>query len=142
MRSIRELSVAEASYLAGLVDGEGTITLSRRHARDQRQLVLSISNTEPRILNWVRETVGAGKITRKRAVSAAHATGLTFAICNRQALSLIKHICPFLQSYKRERALLVLRDYVRLTPRNGKYSIDVAAQRGRFEQELLAIRAR
>jgi hypothetical protein len=37
------MNVAEAAYLAGLIDGEGTIALSRRHASEHRQLVLSIT---------------------------------------------------------------------------------------------------
>ena len=37
-REVRVLSVAEAAYLAGLIDGEGTVTLSRKHADEMRQL--------------------------------------------------------------------------------------------------------
>jgi hypothetical protein len=35
-REVRVLSVAEAAYLGGLIDGEGTVTLSRKHAGDMR----------------------------------------------------------------------------------------------------------
>jgi hypothetical protein len=44
-RAVNSLSTVDAAYLAGLVDGEGTITLSRKHAREKRQLVVSISST-------------------------------------------------------------------------------------------------
>lgn len=63
------------------------------------------------------------------------------AIWNRQALRLLEQIEPFLRSYKRDRARLVLCDYVPLTPRNGKYTADVLAQRQQFENTLLALRA-
>ena len=53
-REVRTLSVAEAAYLAGLVDGEGTVTLSRKHAGEMRQLVVSISNTELPILEFAQ----------------------------------------------------------------------------------------
>jgi hypothetical protein len=33
----RMLTIDEAAYLAGLIDGEGTISLSRRHANERRQ---------------------------------------------------------------------------------------------------------
>jgi len=33
----RTLTIDEAAYLAGLIDGEGTITLSRRHAEASRE---------------------------------------------------------------------------------------------------------
>ena len=35
-----------AAYIAGLIDGEGTITLTRLHAHENRRLVVSIANTE------------------------------------------------------------------------------------------------
>ena len=41
-----KLSSIDAAYIAGLIDGEGTISLSRRHRNDNRQLVVSISNIE------------------------------------------------------------------------------------------------
>jgi len=62
----RMLTIDEAAYLAGLIDGEGTISLSRRHANERRQLVVSISSTEPELVDWAASTTGAGKITRKR----------------------------------------------------------------------------
>lgn len=70
-REVHELTVAQAAYLAGLLDGEGTVTLSRKHAGEMRQLVVSISNTELEILEFARATIGAGKLTRKRT-SKAH----------------------------------------------------------------------
>lgn len=35
-----------AAYIAGLIDGEGTLTLSRRHRNENRHLVVSVSNTD------------------------------------------------------------------------------------------------
>ncbi|MGH8618677.1 MAG: LAGLIDADG family homing endonuclease, partial [Burkholderiales bacterium] len=64
-RKAAVLSPTDAAYLAGLIDGEGTIGLTRRHRNDQRQVVVSISNTERPLLEWVLLTVGAGKITGK-----------------------------------------------------------------------------
>lgn len=54
-REARILATDEAAYLAGLIDGEGTITLSRRHRTDNRQLVISISSCERPILNYVQQ---------------------------------------------------------------------------------------
>jgi hypothetical protein len=141
-RTVNALSLADAAYIAGLVDGEGTITLSRKHANERRQLVISISNTELPILDFVLRQVGAGKITTKKTVKAQHSPSFTYAIWNRQALSLLVQAAPFLRSYKRHRAQLVRESYVRLTPRNGKYTAAGLAARQRFEADLLALRAR
>jgi len=42
---VRILSTVDAAYLAGFIDGEGTVTLSRKHKNENRQLAVTISNT-------------------------------------------------------------------------------------------------
>jgi hypothetical protein len=135
----RQLSAVDAAYLAGLIDGEGTIALTRRHARDGRQLVLSISSTEIELLEWTRTATGVGKITRKRTVADHHAPGLTYSVANRQALAVLAAITPYLRSYKRHRALLVLDRYLAVTPRNGKYDAATSAARRIFEATFSSI---
>src|SRR5262245_34637563 len=136
-REVRVLSVAEAAYLAGLIDGEGTVTLSRKHAAEMRHLVVSISNTELRILEFALVSVGAGKLTRKRTSKAHHTPSYAYTLWNRQALALLAQIEPYLRSYKRERAQLALTDYRRLTPRNGKYTDTMRSARDVFERARL-----
>ena len=140
-KEVKLMSCVDAAYIAGLIDGEGTVTLSRKHAADQRQLVISISNTENEILDFVRSAVGAGKITCKRAVKSHHTPSFAYALWNRQALSLLQQVAPYLRSYKRHRARLIIDNYVRLTPRNGKYKPAQRLKRREFEDELLALRA-
>ena len=65
-RTVSVLSIPDAAYIAGLIDGEGTVTLGRKHANENRQLAVTISNTERRLLDYVITTVGAGKITKKK----------------------------------------------------------------------------
>jgi len=138
-KTVSELRPTDAAYLAGLVDGEGTITLSRRHANERRQLVLSVVSTEPALLDWVVAAVNAGKVTRKRTVSERHAPSQTFSIANRQALQLLRQVAPYLRSYKRCRAELVLDQYVAVTPRNGHYTPSLDAERRAFEARFFAL---
>jgi len=120
-----KLSSIDAAYISGLIDGEGTISLSRRHRNENRQLVVSISNTEKPLLDYVCKVVGTGKLTKKKTYQQHHTPSLTYAISNRQALDLLHQIVPYLKTYKLERANLILKDYLRVTPRNGKYSDDL-----------------
>lgn len=138
-RTPRSLSAWEAAYLAGLIDGEGTVALTRRHRSDNRQLVVSISSTESAILDYVLHIVGAGRITRKRTYRFNHAQSFTYAIANRQALELLRQIYPYLKSYKVARTALVLEHYVRLTPRNGKYTQQIIEERERFIHAFLRL---
>jgi hypothetical protein len=139
-RKAKCLDPVAAAYLAGLVDGEGTITLTRVHRDENRRLVVAISNSERSILEFVRETTGVGRITTKRVYHERHRQSYTFQVSSRQALNLLAQITPFLKSYKALRAALALSEYVRLTPRNGKYRPEMERRRRDFEVRLLAIR--
>ncbi|MET0025068.1 MAG: LAGLIDADG family homing endonuclease [Sedimenticola sp.] len=67
-KSVNSLSPTDAAYIARLIDGEGTISLTRRHKNERRQLVISISNTELELLDYALKTIGAGKITNTRRI--------------------------------------------------------------------------
>ena len=138
---INMLSASDAAYLAGLIDGEGTVTLTRKHKNENRQLAISIANTEKQLLDFCFNTIGAGKITRKRKNQDHHTASFTYAIYNRQALSLLEQVLPYLRSYKSKRAKLILDNYVSLTPRNGKYTDELLIKRKNFEQQVLAIKS-
>ena len=140
-QQLKPLSKTDAAYIAGLVDGEGTVTLTRKHKNENRQLSVTISSTELALLNFVKHATGVGKITNKRTSKSHHAPSFAYAVYNGQALSLLQQILPQLKSYKRERANLILKDYVALTSRNGKYTADKLARRYAFEKAVLSIKA-
>jgi len=85
-------------------------------------------------------TVGAGKITGKRTSQSHHTPGFTYTISNRQALALLNQTIPYLKTYKAKRSNLILRDYIRLTPRNGKYSSEIKQARTDFEHKVMKIK--
>jgi len=134
------LDPATAGYIAGLIDGEGTVTLTRVHRNENRRLVVSISNNDLGLLKFVGNAVGAGRITNKRTYSPRHAPSFTYQIFSRQARELLRQTAPLMRSYKAARARLALAEYVRLTPRNGKYGAELRGSRSEFETRFLEIR--
>ena len=78
-KAVNLLAQKDAAYIAGIIDGEGTVTLSRRHRSENRQLVISISNTERPLLAYVLDSVGVGKITGKRTYQSHHTASYTYA---------------------------------------------------------------
>ena len=84
-RVVNRLTTTDAAYIAGLVDGEGTITLTSQHRGENRRLVLSISNTERPLLEFVRRVAGAGRITTKRTYSDKHTPSFAYQITSQQA---------------------------------------------------------
>jgi hypothetical protein len=141
-RKTKKLSQEDAAYVAGVIDGEGSISLSRKHRGENRQLVISISSTEAQPLSYIHTAVGAGRITHKRTARITHTPGVTYSIDNRQALALLVQIAPYLRTYKAQRAELILNDYVRLTPRNGKYSPQQLREREVFIERFLRLNPR
>ena len=137
---IKALNSIDAAYIAGLIDGDGTITLTRKHQNENRQLAITISNTERALLEFTLNTTGVGKITNKRTSRSHHTPSFTYAIYNRQALALLEQIFPYLRSYKSKRAHIILKHYLALTPRNGKYSEQLKRDREKFEERVLNIK--
>lgn len=141
-KKVNKLSPEDAAYIAGLVDGEGTIALTRKHRGEHRQLMVSISSTEASLLSYVKKAIGAGRITHKRTYQPNHTPGITYAISNRQALSVLEQVTPYLKTYKAKRARLILNSYIRLTPRNGKYTPAQLKERDAFIETFLRLNPR
>ena len=137
----RSLSLDQAAYIAGLIDGEGTVTLTRKHKNENRQLCVSISSTERNLLEFVLDATGTGKITTKKTTRYNHSPSFTYAVYNRQALALLDQVRPHLKSYKLRRAELILAEYLVVTPRNGKYTPELLAKKKNFEDRVLGINA-
>ncbi len=138
-KQVKSLNRAEAAYIAGIIDGEGTVTLTVKQKGGTRHLVVCVSNNELRMLDYLVTTIGAGKITRKRHSEVHHAPSYTYTLTNRQAFALLGQVTNYLHTYKRERAKLVLAEYLNVTPRNGRYNIETRELRQKFEEKFFCI---
>jgi hypothetical protein len=137
---MNNLAPHTAAYISGLVDADGTVSLARKHANENRHPVVSISNTDRRLLEFVLKQIRSGKITAKKTASAKHTPSFTYAIYNRQALNLLQQLMPYLQTYKAKRAQIIIKEYLALTPRNGKYTAAMRIRRAQFERRVLGIK--
>lgn len=103
------LNLAQAAYLAGIVDGEGSIILYRRGRG--ASLRLAVASTDTRLLDWCVATTGVGGFLMKPRANPNHKASGQWA-CNSQAAeSVISQLEPFLV-IKREQAALAL-DFMR-----------------------------
>lgn len=142
VQSVNHLSRSEAAYIAGIIDGEGTVTLTRTHRGENRRPIVSISSTELTLLLYVRRVVGAGRITNKARARAHHSPSFAYCVSSRQALALLRQVSRYLHTYKSQRAQILLREYVRVTPRNGRYSEQQRADRQAFEARFFSFSIR
>jgi hypothetical protein len=102
----RDLEPTEAAWLAGLVDGEGSIVFPKPGSL--HSLRLSVCNTYEPLMTKILEVVGTGSIVRKKYTN--HYKDTFYWQCyGDNARKLIQAMLPWL-IVKQERALLALSD--------------------------------
>lgn len=125
------------SYIAGLFDGEGTVTLTRIHSSDKfRVPVASMTSTSIEILNFIQIYYG-GSISKQKVYKEHHKLSWVWRITNQKALLFFKDILPFiLIEEKQRRVKLLLNNYNKLTKRNGKYTNEEIEHKLDFENKF------
>ena len=115
----------EKAYLAGIIDGEGTITLTRKHKNQTPSPQISVSNTNLELLEYVQRVTGCGHIRAKSRSKPHHRQSWhwqTHTVSHN--LRILEEIRPFLL-VKKQQADLILKHYKEVTPRNGRYSSEL-----------------
>ena len=109
--------------VAGLIDGEGTITLSHNNKGDvYRTPVVSMTSTTRELVDLLHCEYG-GSVRHHRTYHAQHSDSFIWSVRHDRALTMLERIVPYLRvPEKVNRANLVLTRYKVVTPRNGKYS--------------------
>ena len=128
----------EAAYLAGIIDGEGSITLTRMHDKEHRRPCITVASTDIELLEYLKILTN-GQITKKKNYHPErHQNSFTLSIKTKnQVLSTLKYIIPFLRvEKKKKRAWWILEHYDQVTKRNGKYSSDGLKHKLAFEEEF------
>lgn len=109
-----ELSVEVAAYLAGLIDGEGSIMLiERKRGESGAYLRVTIANTCLGVLEWAKQKTGIGMSFTQRVESRTHKASYSWRCHGDGAHSLLKQIRPYL-IIKAEQADLAIEAHDRL----------------------------
>lgn len=141
-RSVKILTDTEAAWLAGLIDGEGTVTVTRHKASNKfKSPQVSVSSTSYELLRTTVDMTGLGFISQKKKYQEHHRQSYHWQISSgTQAVDLLKQLLPFLRESKKwKRARKIVSEWRSVTPRNGKYSDAMAQRKLRFEEEFFTI---
>ena len=102
-----EISIADAAYIAGLFDGEGSVDFAKRKEKKRgkiytvQRISMRIEMTDESVLRWVHEILGVGTL-RKRNRSPSRKThwkdAWVYTVRFRQALYVCKLIWPYAQT--------------------------------------------
>jgi hypothetical protein len=137
------MDAVDIGWLAGIMDGEGTVTLMKRYGKNNtrfRQPTLSITSTDYEILARVQSLI-AGTICnvskyKERMKSAwiwsLNGSGRVFGV--------LQVIGPHLSCPKKKRRTAYLLDhYLRVTKRNGHYTLGERQAKIAFEDAFFKL---
>ncbi|MDU5106846.1 hypothetical protein [Clostridium sp.] len=132
----------EKAYIAGIIDGEGSIMLQRFHSNEFPAPCVSIASTSLELLKWIKKTVEKGMIISKKNYNPeVHKDCYSYVLRRNDAIYLIKEIYPYLIiDSKRKHSELILKNYKALTPRNGRYSLEMLEGKENFYNEFISIK--
>ncbi|WP_226643395.1 LAGLIDADG family homing endonuclease [Mesobacillus subterraneus] len=135
------MKIWEASYIAGIIDGEGSITLTRMHKHEHRRPMITIPSTDKELLVYIHSIIGGVINNKKNYKPDTHKNSYTLSVKNKiDVLSTLRYIHPFLRiERKRLRAQWILEHYESVTPRNGKYSPEMLVAKKEFENFFFTI---
>lgn len=127
----------ELAYFAGILDGEGTITLSRNYKDDKwRVPVISFPSTSIELINAFNKLFG-GSVINKKTYQKHHKKSWECRLQYNRALNFIRLVRPYLlHSEKIRRADILLTRYKAVTPRNGKYNSEQTKLKKQFEYDF------
>lgn len=129
-RPPRMLQPAELAYIAGVIDGEGTIGIYRLRSPSRYQMKLCISNTSWPLLEWIRERVGGALVCVAKATSK-HREGWQLVVSQYQAAPLLLGCREYLQ-VKQAQADLALRYMDEYRPASGNSPSEEEVARRRW----------
>ena len=131
----------DKAYIAGIIDGEGSIMLTKFHKNEYPSPCVSISSTDMELLKWVKNTTKIGRIINKKNYNKEkHLNSYVYRIIYNDAIKLLAEIEPYLViEKKKSRAKFILDNYKKVTPRNGKYSEEMKRKKEQFYIDFMAL---
>ncbi|NHM33852.1 LAGLIDADG family homing endonuclease [Neobacillus terrae] len=126
----------EAAYVAGIIDGEGSIHLTRMHNSEFRRPYISVASTDKELLIYI-QSLTDGLITNKKNYKPhKHKNSFTLSIKKKEnVFNILRCILPYLRvEQKKKRAQWILNNYNQVTSRNGKYAPELLKEKLLFEE--------
>ncbi len=92
----------EAAYIAGIIDGEGSITLTRMHEGEHRRPVITIASTDKELLEYLQTLMDGNLVSKKNYNPLKHKDSYTLIIKRKDSvMSILTLVLPFLRVEKK-----------------------------------------
>ena len=131
----------DKGYIAGLIDGEGTISLLKDRAEAKfRYPCIEMSSTTLEMLEKLKEIADGGTISKQKVYNIKYKQSWHYKLRGDKAINLLNEIKDYLlEPKKKARAELICSTYKMVTPRNGKYSEEKLKKKMQFEEDFFNI---
>lgn len=130
----------ERAYLAGIVDGEGTVTLMKHHKNETPTPSVSVANNNLELLQWIKARC-EGVIVSKKKYKTHHKNSYAWSVRQDRAIRLLDEIKQYL-IIKRPQADLITKKYKSVTHRTGKYSPEMLKKKMRLVADIRKLNQR
>ena len=125
------------NYISGFFDADGSISLIK-HSSENKTIQVSFHNTDLQLINSIRAYIERelgfrGSLATKNPRQETHSISYDLKYSYKQALLIFEHLTSCHRK-KTHRIATVLKYYAQLTPRNGKYTIEMLNRRKAFER--------
>ncbi|ARK07486.1 hypothetical protein LAV_00110 [Sphingobium phage Lacusarx] len=140
----RKLLDTELAYLAGFLDGEGTIGLFKTSGANAFKVpCISVSSTDRYLLDAYVHRFGGHIQTKASKRPENHRQAYEYRLRGPKAICAISELFPYLRHHvKRARATMILEHFTKITKRNGKYTEAERAIKIRWEELFLSLSSR
>jgi len=135
------VKLTEAAYLAGIIDGEGTVTLTKLHSNENRRPIISIASTDIELLDYLKLIIGGRILEKRNYFPTKHKNSYALVIKNKEiVLKTLTEIIPYLKvPSKIKRANFIIKNYELVTPRNGRYNMQSLNLKRDFEKQFFEL---
>jgi hypothetical protein len=127
------------AYLAGILDGEGSIMLYKTHQNTHPAPVVSVTTTDRELADWLKDNFG-GQIVNQKIYQAHHKQAWVWKVTNQKALAVLLLARAYMKIERKGRkADLLLYDYAECTSRNGKYTEEMLTKKQALYEQFRAL---
>ncbi|MBF0484500.1 MAG: LAGLIDADG family homing endonuclease [Candidatus Omnitrophica bacterium] len=130
----------EKAYIAGIIDGEGTVSLNRRRKNETHTPNVSIANNNLVMLQWIQSKAG-GLICSKKKRLAHHNNSYAWSVRQDRAIDFLNEIKKYL-IIKKQQAELITMEYKKVTHRAGKYTPELLAKKEALVENIRQLNQR
>lgn len=135
-----DMNELQRAYIAGIVDGEGSICMIKRTPKRMHSPEVHIWSTDKELIDYIQDVTETGFVIRQKAKKEHHKESYAWCLYDKKALTFLEEIFPYLRiNRKRQRAWILINQYAKYTPANGKYTPEMLEKKKDLIKRFKAI---